>query len=91
MGSVAELEWNTWDDACAWEFRSVSGNFPPELVLDPPAELSRNTSYYTDDDGSPDGLGHVGYVDGGIYPPRLCLWQPYCLIHRTIRYGSMTE
>ena len=47
-GSVAELEWNTWDDACAWEFRSASGNFPPELVLDPPAELLINTSYYTE-------------------------------------------
>ena len=71
-GSVAELEWNTWYDACTWEFRSASGNFPPELELDPPAELLRNTSSYMDDDGSPDRLGHIGYVDGGIYPPRLC-------------------
>ena len=23
--SVAELEWNTWDDACAWEFQNASG------------------------------------------------------------------
>ena len=36
--SVAELEWNTWDDACAWEFQSASGNLPPELDLNPPAE-----------------------------------------------------
>ena len=61
-GSVAELEWNTWDDACAWEFRGASGNFPPELYLNPPAELFRNNSYYTDDDGSPEGLRHGGYV-----------------------------
>ena len=27
-GSVAELEWNTWDDACAWEFQNASGDFP---------------------------------------------------------------
>ena len=27
--SVAELEYNTWNDACAWEFRSASGNLPP--------------------------------------------------------------
>ena len=36
-GSVAELEWNTWDDACAWEFRSASGNFPPDSDLGLPA------------------------------------------------------
>ena len=54
-GSVAELEWNTWDDACAWEFRSAAGNFPPELDLNPPAELLRNNSYYTDDDGISEG------------------------------------
>ena len=28
-GSVAELEWNTWDDACAWESQNASGDFPP--------------------------------------------------------------
>ena len=84
-GSVAELEWNTWDDACAWEFRSASGKFPPELDLNPPAELLRNNCYYTDDDGSPEGLGHGGYVDGGIYPPRLCLWQQRSLWDSGIR------
>ena len=57
------------------EFQSASGNLPPELDLNPPAELLKNTSYYTDDDGSPEGFGHGGYVDGGIYPHRLCLWQ----------------
>ena len=84
-GSVAELEWNTWDDACAWELRSASGNLPTELDLNPPAELLKNTSYYTDDDGSPEGLGHGGYEDGGIYPPRLCLWQQPSLWDSGIR------
>ena len=84
-GSVTELEWNTWDDACACEFRSASGNLPPELDLNPPAELLRSNSYYTDDDGSPEGLGHGGYVDGGIYPPRLCLWQQPSLWDSGIR------
>ena len=60
-------------------------NFPPELDLNPPAELLRNNSYYTDDDGSPEGLGHGGYVDGGIYPPRLCLWQQPSLWDSGIR------
>ena len=82
-GSVAELEWNNWDDACAWEFRSVSGNFPPELDLNPLAELFRNNGYYTDDDGSPEGFG--GYADGGIYPPRLCLWQQHSMWDSGIR------
>ena len=84
-GSVAELEWNTWDDACAWEFMSASENLPPELDLNPPAELLRNNSHYTDDDGSPEGLGHGGYVDGGIYPPQLCLWQQPSLWDSGIR------
>ena len=52
--------------------------------LNPPAELLRNNSYYTDDDGSPEGLGH-GHVDGGIYPPRLCLWQQPSLWDSGIR------
>ena len=70
-GSVAELEWNTWDDACAWEFQSIW--------------KSPAGSHYTDDDGSPEGLGHGGYVDGGIYPPRLCLWQQPSLWDSGIR------
>ena len=24
--SIAELEYNTWDDACAWEFRNADGH-----------------------------------------------------------------
>ena len=74
-GSVAELEWNTWDDAWAWEFRSVSGNFPPDSDLGLPAGLLRDTGYYTEDGGSPDRHGHVRYVDGNIYLSRLCIWQ----------------
>ena len=27
--SVAELEYKTWDDPCAWEFRNALGNAPP--------------------------------------------------------------
>ena len=40
--SVAELEYNTWNDACAWEFRSAFGNLPPGLFQNPPAEFIRN-------------------------------------------------
>ena len=28
--SVAELEWNTWDEACALDFQDASGAFPPD-------------------------------------------------------------
>ena len=33
VGSGAELEWNTWDDACAWESRNASGDFPPDSAI----------------------------------------------------------
>ena len=65
--SVVELEYKTWDDACAWEFRNAPGNIFDELI--------RNTSYYTDEDESPEGFGQGGYVDAGIYPPQLCIVQ----------------
>ena len=44
-GSVAELKWNTWDDACAWELRNASGNFPPDSELGLPAVLLRDVVY----------------------------------------------
>ena len=74
-GSVAELEWKTWDDACAWEFRSASGNFPPDSNLGLPAGLLKDTGYYTEDGGYPDRHGHVRYEDSDISLSRLCLWQ----------------
>ena len=75
--SIAELEYNIWDDVCAWEFRNAPGNMFDELI--------RNTSYYTDDDESPEGFGHEGYVDAGIYPPRLCLLQRHNRLDNGIR------
>ena len=74
-GSVAELEWNTWDDACAFKCRSASGNFPPDSDLGLPAGLPRDTGYYTEDGVFLAIHGQVGYVDGDIYLSRLCLWQ----------------
>ena len=32
-GSVAELEWNTWDEACALDFQDESGAFPPDPAV----------------------------------------------------------
>ena len=31
--SVAELEWNTWDEACALDFRNASGIVPPDSAV----------------------------------------------------------
>ena len=85
MDSVAELEYNTWNDACAWEFRSASGNSSPRLIQNPPTEIIRNTRCYTDDDESLGKFGHGGYVDGGIHPPRFCLGQQHSLWDSGIR------
>ena len=83
--SVAELEYNTWNDAWTWQFRNASGNLPPGLIQNPSTELIRNTSCSTDDDKSPEKFGHGGYVDGGIYPHRLCLGQQHSLWDSGIR------
>ena len=40
-GSVAELEWNIWDDACAWEFRSASGNLPTGIRFEPSGGVAK--------------------------------------------------
>ena len=39
--SVAELEYKTWDDACAWEFRNVLGYTNMSLIQSPPTEMIR--------------------------------------------------
>ena len=41
-GSVADLEWNTWDDACAVACRGEGGAFPPEAAVTQPAVVFRN-------------------------------------------------
>ena len=63
---------------CVWKS-------PDGIRSEPSGGVAKNTSYYTDDDGSPEGLGHGGYEDGGIYPPRLCLWQQPSLWDSGIR------
>ena len=63
MDSIAELEYNTWNDACAWEYRSASGNSPPGLIQNLLTEIISSmgdTRCYTDDDESPGEFGHGG-------------------------------
>ena len=54
--SVAEWEYNTWDDECAWECRNVPVIIPPGLVQNPLADIMRN---YTEDDEYPENVGDV--------------------------------
>ena len=51
-GSMAELEWNTWDDA--WEFQSASGNFPPDSAVALPAVILKDSVYCIEDYGFPE-------------------------------------
>ena len=85
-GSVAELEWNTWDDACAWEFQNASsGDFPPDSAIATPAVLLKDVVYPMEYCGFPEcNVCWTGcdfcrcrhrYVDGDIYFARLCLLE----------------
>ena len=73
--SVAEWEYSTWDDACAWEFRNAPVNIPLGLIQNPPTDIIRN---YTDDDEYPEKFGRGGCVDSTIHPPWFWLGQQYC-------------
>ena len=69
-GSVAELEWNTWDEACALEFQNASGIFPPDSDV-----VCQAVNIKSAWDVCCTGLAidTHGYVDGDIYIARLCL------------------
>ena len=79
--SVAELEYNTWDDACTWEFRNASVNIPPGLIQNPPTDIIRN---YMDDDEYLVKFGRRGCVESSIHPPWICLEQQHCRGYRTM-------
>ena len=82
--SVAELEWNTWDEACALEFQHASVVFPPDSAAVRPVVNIRDKIFDMGYGGHPawevcctgrafDTYGYVGCVDGNIYMARLCL------------------
>ena len=80
MGCGVEFGWNTWNDACAWESWSASGDFPPDSAIALPAVLVKDVVYYRDDCKFPEwdvcytGINYrYRYVDGDIYLVRLCL------------------
>ena len=84
VGSGAEMEW-TWDDACAWESRNASGDFPPDSDIALPAVLVKDVVCYREDCGFPEwDVCYTGlnsdkyrhrYVDVDIYLVRLCLLE----------------
>ena len=87
MGSGAEFEWNTRNDAYAWESRSASEKFPLDSVRALPARSVKDVVYYRDDNKCPErdvcctGIHCVNcaerYIDGARYLVRLCfLGQP---------------
>ena len=90
-GSVAELEWNTWDEGCALDFQNASGAFPPDpAVVHPAVEFRDNFTSKEDGEKAVKDLcmtglslsahrhfGQMGneYVDGDMYSAQLCLLE----------------
>ena len=56
---VAELEYRTWGDACAWRCRSALVNIPPGLVQNPPTDKIRN--YKMNDMSDTDSVAELNY------------------------------
>ena len=85
MGSEEEFEWNTRNDAHAWESWSASENFPPDSARALPAESVKDVVYYRDDskclkrDVCCTRTESVNcakrYIDGAGYLVRLCLLE----------------
>ena len=84
-GSVAELQWNTWDEACVLDFQNASGIFPPDSVVGRQDVNIKDNIYNMENSGHPVWdvccTGRVidmhGYVDGDVYINRLCLLGRY--------------
>ena len=68
--SVAELEYKTWDDACAWEFRNALGNAPPGLIQNPPTDIIRY--YETDDNSDTESVAELEHKAGEV---AACTWE----------------
>ena len=84
-GSVADLEWNTWDDACALAFRGEGGAFPPEAAVLQPAVVFRDILLREEERDIAVTDGRIAMippvtnsesVDGDAYNGRLCLRYP---------------
>ena len=69
--SVAELEYNTWDDTCAWECRIAL----LILIQIPPTDIMRT---YTENDEYPEKFGRGGCVDSSLHSPWICFGKQHC-------------
>ena len=49
VGSVEDLEWDTWADACILAFQGAVGAFPPEASETRPAVVFRNSLFPGDE------------------------------------------
>ena len=58
-GSVAELEWNTWDEECALEFQNASGVFPPNSTVVHPAVNLKDNVYHMEEAPVLEPLEHL--------------------------------
>ena len=74
---VAELEYKTWEDACAWRCQSALVNIPPGLVQNPPTDKIRN--YKTDDNSDTDSVAELEYKTGEDE----CAWEWFRIRRRT--------
>ena len=50
---MAELEWNTWHEACALNFQNASGIFPPDSVVVRHAVNIKDNIYKRENSGHP--------------------------------------
>ena len=94
---MAELEWNTWDEACALDFQNASGIVPPDSAVVRQAVNIKDNIYNMEDSGHPswdvccNGLvidTHI-YMDRDVYIDRLCLLGRYDvknIMHRNEEY-----
>ena len=57
-----ELEYETWDDACAWEFRNALGYANLGLIQNPPTEMIRD--YESDVNSDTDSDAELDYKAG---------------------------
>ena len=60
--SVAELEYKTWDDACAWEFRNTPGYTNMGLIRNPLTEMIRD--YESDVNSDTDSDAELDFKPG---------------------------
>ena len=60
---MAELEWNTWDDACALDFQNASVFPPVTAVVRPAVKFRDDFTSKEDGDMTVRDLAHIDILD----------------------------